>query len=210
MFPSVGAECRPSPPLRGAIVAPNRSNVCGMVAGDEGSGSAGAQPALEEGRGSHAESDGLPPESSGARAGVEPLRLQAELLARREEVEELRASVQVAEQQLARAQADLEAERERHAAYAARFKHGLATIQGSAEEALAASDREREELLRECERLRTEGSATRAELEQAQLMAEVAHAEADRAQVAAEGARAETQLLLERLERIRDALDDEA
>jgi hypothetical protein len=70
-------------------------------------------------------------------AAAESVRLQAELLAAQAEVREVHAVMQQTEAELTRAREDLEAERARHAADAGRFREGLESVRGSAEEALA-------------------------------------------------------------------------
>ena len=69
--------------------------------------------------------------------GVDRLRYEAELLAAREELRDARAAAHRAEEELSRAQADLDGERAERAADAARFREGLAKVRASAEEALA-------------------------------------------------------------------------
>jgi hypothetical protein len=74
--------------------------------------------------------------SSGGAA--ERLRLQTELMAAREEARDLGAAVRRAERDLPRVRADLEAEQERRAADAKRFRLGLESLRESAEAALHA------------------------------------------------------------------------
>ena len=80
------------------------------------------------------------------RPGAERLRLETELLATLEDLREAQLAVQRAEEELSRARADLEAEREGRKADAARFRKGLAQVRESAEEALAAEQRSSEQL----------------------------------------------------------------
>jgi hypothetical protein len=80
-------------------------------------------------------------EVSGPGRGAELLRLEAELVAAHEEIRELRAAAEQAQEELTRAREDLKAERDRHAADAERFREGLARVQASAEQALAVEQR---------------------------------------------------------------------
>jgi hypothetical protein len=70
-------------------------------------------------------------------ADIERLRLEANLLAVEEQARDASAAVERANEELARARADLEAERERHAVDAQRFQDSLARVSGSIEEAVA-------------------------------------------------------------------------
>ena len=79
---------------------------------------------------------GTPADLAGA--GLERLRLEAEVLGGREELRERDEALRRVEEELGRARADLDGEREGRAADAARFREGLAQMQATAEEALAA------------------------------------------------------------------------
>ena len=68
------------------------------------------------------------------------LRLEAQLLDARQELEETRVAAQRAQEELDRAQADLAAERQRGTDDAERFREGLATVRASAEEAIGAAE----------------------------------------------------------------------
>jgi hypothetical protein len=102
-------------------------------------------------------------EAAAPTAGANRLRLEAELLAAREEAGELRAAAERAEQDLARARTDLAAEREGRAADAERFREGLARVQRSAEAALSEANDAVEALRAEVE----VATAARAEAESA-------------------------------------------
>ncbi len=114
--------------------------------------------------------------------GAERLRLEAELLAGREELHEARAALRRADEELTRARHDLSAERDERAADAIRFRDALAQLSGSAEDALATRDAELAEV--------------RGELEVAVAFREEAES----------AAKAEIARLRERLETIREAL----
>jgi hypothetical protein len=119
----------------------------------------------------------------GPAPGTERIRLEAELLAAREDVHEARAAQQRAEEELSRAREDLRAERDGRAADAARFREGLAEMHAAAEEALGARDAELADV--------------RGELEVAVAFREEAEA-ASQAEIAA---------LRERLDEVRRRLD---
>jgi hypothetical protein len=68
------------------------------------------------------------------------LRLEAQLLDARQELEETRVAAQRAQEELERAQADLAAERRRASDDAERFRAGLASVRASAEEAIGAAE----------------------------------------------------------------------
>jgi hypothetical protein len=72
-----------------------------------------------------------------AAAALEQLRLEADLLAAEEQVREMTHALERANEELARARADLEIEREHRAADAERYREGLARISGSVEEVVA-------------------------------------------------------------------------
>jgi hypothetical protein len=73
---------------------------------------------------------------------TERLRLEAELLAQREELHEARAALQRTEAELRRTREELRAERDGRAADAVRFRDGLAQLTTAAEETLTAKDAE--------------------------------------------------------------------
>jgi hypothetical protein len=127
--------------------------------------------------------------------GAEQVRLEAELLAAQEEAREARAGLQRTESELARAREDLNSERERAGADAERFRAGLARVQKSAADAIAAKDAELDGL-----------RARVAELEAAGDDARKLRSELERARGAAADASAQTEQLLTRLTAIRDAL----
>jgi hypothetical protein len=79
-----------------------------------------------------------PQATSAPAAGVERLRLEANLLAAQEQAREMAVEVERTKDELARARADLDAERERSSADAQRYREGLARVSGSVEEAVAA------------------------------------------------------------------------
>jgi hypothetical protein len=200
-----------------------RQNGSPPPAAEEGRQNSSPPPAAEEGR-----QNGSPPPAA------ERLRLQSELVSAQEEARELRAELERAEEELSRARQDLQAERERHAADSERFREGLASVQASAEEALAAeqlgADELRAELdaaldarreaeaamepLREqlaaLEKTEEDNERLRAELELARVQAEAARARREGAYGAAAEARDQVQQLLERIVAVRDALDDDA
>jgi signal transduction histidine kinase len=64
--------------------------------------------------------------------------LETALLVAQEELREVRAALERAHAELARARQDLEAEHERRAVASERFREGLARVRGSAREAMAA------------------------------------------------------------------------
>jgi hypothetical protein len=168
-------------------------------------------------------------EDAGPRPGAERVRLEAELLAAREEIRELRAAAEQAHEELTRARDDLASERHLHAGDAERFREGLASVQQSAAEALTmeqSAAQQAEAALREA---RIAIEAKDADL--AQLRAQLEEAAAARAQAesdartaaralrdrlaglrearrAANKALADGEHLLSRLETIRDALAD--
>jgi hypothetical protein len=167
-------------------------------------------------------------EPTAARA-TERVGLEAELLAAREEVRELRAAAERTQKELARARDDLHRERERHAGAADRFREGLKRIRASASDAvetehraleqmgsalgetrvaIEAKDAELDELRRRLEE--EEAARTQAESEaRAAAQAHQAHlAELDEARRTAGEARAGAEEMLKRLEAIRDALGD--
>jgi hypothetical protein len=142
-----------------------------------------------------------------APSGAEPVRLEAELLAAQEELREAGAALQRAQAEVARAREDLTGERERTAADAERFRAGLARVQQSAADAIAAKDAELDAMraqVAELDALR----ARVAELEAAGDEAGKLRSERERARGAADEARAQTEQLLGRLTAIRDALGD--
>jgi hypothetical protein len=164
---------------------------------------------------------------------AERLRLQSELVAAQEETRELRAALERAEAELSRAREDLQAERERQTADSERFREGLASVQASAEEALAAEQHSADELRAELEaaiaareeaeaaiepmreqlsvleKTQEDNERLRAELELARVQAEAARARREGAYSAAAEARDQVQQLLERIVAVRDALDDD-
>jgi hypothetical protein len=183
-----------------------------------------AEPEPEE---SSQNGNGPPPPAA------ERLRLQSELVAAQEEARELRAALERAEAELGRAREDLQAERDRQTADAERFREGLASVQASAEEALAAEQHGAEQMraeleaataarqdaqdtvdeLREklaaLEKTHEDNERLRAELELARVQAEAARARREGAYSAAAEARDQVQELLERIVAVRDALDDD-
>jgi hypothetical protein len=96
--------------------------------------------------------------------GAERVRLEAELLAGREELREARSALHRAEEELSRAREDLRVERDERAADAVRFRAGLAQVREAAEQALMAKDAELSEVRGELE----VAAAFRAEAESAQ------------------------------------------
>ena len=168
--------------------------------------------------------------AAAAGAGADVLRVQAELLAAQDEIARMRASLEDAEVALVRAREDLQAERDRRAADAERFREGLAGVQRSADEAIGVERRRAEELgaalddvRRDLETARTERSETesqaRAEadamrerlaaLEPLEEQVQALRAERDEVAREAEQARAETERVRNRIEVIRRALADE-
>jgi hypothetical protein len=116
--------------------------------------------------------------------------LHAERLAAEQETQELRAALERSEAELARARSDLESERSGRAADAQRFREGLAQVQASAEQALAA-----------------ERGKTEHEVETLREQLETARAQAEHAGTEAGETRADAERLLERLNGLVDALD---
>jgi hypothetical protein len=127
-----------------------------------------------------------------SRPGAERLRLEAELLAAREELREAHRS----EAELSRARDDLAAEREGRAGDAVRFREGLAQVRESAEEALALEQRTSEQLRDELKAAADALAAKEGEL--ADVRGELEVAAAFRAET--EAAKAEAQALKKRLD----------
>jgi hypothetical protein len=136
--------------------------------------------------------------------------MQAQRLAAEQHAEELRAALERAEEELARARSDLETERSGRAADAERFRDGLAQVQASAEHALTAERGETEALRdelraargqaeREAE-ARREQAAAGEELRQRLSALEDAGTEAGEV-------RSDAERLLERLTKLAGALD---
>jgi hypothetical protein len=85
---------------------------------------------------------------------IDPVRLQAEVVAAQAALHEVEAARDRAEEEAARARQDLAAERERHSEDAGRFRDGLATVQQRAEEAVAAEHEAVQQLVAELFRAR--------------------------------------------------------
>ena len=123
------------------------------------------------------------------------MRLEAQLLDAQEQLEEARAAARRAEEELARSQADLTAEREGRASDAERFRDGLTKVRSSAEEALGAAAAARtqadgqaqaeiaalREQVGDLEQAGAESAGLRSELEQAR--AETARVQSELEQV---------------------------
>lgn len=156
------------------------------------------------------------PEPADVGSAVDRLRLETQLLEETEQLEEARASARRAAEALQRAEADLAEERSLRAADADRFREGLATVRGSAEEAIAAaaaaSDRaeqqahalrtrvaELEAASTEVDAVRSELAEAREELEQTRGDVRSLRDELDAARGALAGARAGAQELLDQL-----------
>jgi hypothetical protein len=128
---------------------------------------------------------------------VQQIRLETELLAAQEQVRELQTAAKHAAADVARVQADLDAERERHAGEAERFRDGLAQVRQLAEKTVADA--------------RHEAEARASELQEAR--AEIQHLR-QRAVAVQElrdqlgEARADAQRTLDRLTQLADAVDD--
>jgi hypothetical protein len=140
--------------------------------------------------------------------GAERLRLEAELLAGREELHEARTALRRAEEELTRARDDLRTERDERAADATRFREALAQMSESAEDALAARDAELADVRGELEvavAFRQEAEAA-AQAELAGLRERLDDAEAA-AQAEITGLRERLDETRRRLETIREALD---
>jgi hypothetical protein len=155
--------------------------------------------------------------------------LEAELLAAREEIRDLRAAAERTQEELARARDDLERDRERHTGDAERFRAGLEQVRRSAADAVAAEhaaledaesalgetraaieakDAELEELRGRLE----EEAAARAQAESDAQTAAQAHEEhltgLGEARRTADEARAGAEQMLTHLQAIRHALGD--
>jgi hypothetical protein len=130
------------------------------------------------------------PVQSGHGHGVDRLRLEAELLAGREELREARSALHRVEEELSRVRDDLRSEREERAADAVRFRAGLSQMRESVEEALRAKDAELDDIRGELE----VATAFRAEAESA-----------SKAEIAALQERMEQ--ARRRLDSVREALD---
>jgi hypothetical protein len=134
--------------------------------------------------------------------GTERLQLEAELLAAREELFRAQAVSDRMVQELARARDDLDAERAARAAEAQRFDDGLAHVQASAKDALAAEHSM-------VERLTWELREARAEIESLRFEAkENEHARGllDEAQQPVADVRAQAERLLGHLAAVETAL----
>jgi signal transduction histidine kinase len=127
--------------------------------------------------------------------GASRIGLESELLAAREEVRELRETAEREHEELERAQAALEAERERRAADGERFRTGLAQVRTTAEEALEATAAERDALRDEVTRLEAEAR------DAAQALASLSTV-----RESAEAAAADAEQLLGRMQELRHAL----
>jgi hypothetical protein len=126
--------------------------------------------------------------------GAERVRLETELLVAREELQEVQSALQRTEEELSRARADLQAEREGRAADALRFRDGLARVRASAEDALAAERHTAEQLRGELAAAADAAAVRDAELADVRGELEVAtafRAEAERRIEAARAALAE-------------------
>jgi hypothetical protein len=145
-----------------------------------------------------------PGEDLPAGGGAERLRLQAELVATQEEIRSVTATAERAREEAVRARADLESERERHAADAERFREGLASVQEAAGHEIDALH-ERVAVL---ERAGEEAVRLRSELEQARERADAADARLRDARRPAAKARREAERLLQHLTSVEGALDD--
>jgi len=88
--------------------------------------------------------------------GGSEVAMQARLLAAEQQAEELRAELERTESELARARSDVEGERAGRAADAERFRDGLAQVQASAEQAIAAAN---EQAASGAEKLREQAAA---------------------------------------------------
>jgi hypothetical protein len=143
-----------------------------------------------------------PQSAEGAGPAGERLALQADLMLAQEEMRSLRAAVEQGRRDLGRARADIDAERERRAGDADRFRKGLAQVRASAEDALAtergAARRLDEQLEDARRRLREQGDRISA--------LERIAAGAGRQRTAIEAACADTEQLLARMTSLRDTL----
>jgi hypothetical protein len=110
-------------------------------------------------------------------AGVETLRLKADLLEAREEARELRSAIEHTTQELTRAREDLSEEQERRAGDGKRFSDGLAQVREAAEEALATEQATAEQLRSELRQALEAGRARDEELADARARLESAAAE---------------------------------
>src|SRR4051794_14042963 len=134
--------------------------------------------------------------------GVERLRLEADLLAAREQVRELEVAAERANAEVARTRADLEAERERNAADAQRFRDNLARVSGSIEAAVAAERTTNAQLRRELE----EAQGLLAERDAAIDELERSREKAGPARAALAAAQKDAETLVARLTTIAEAL----
>jgi HAMP domain-containing protein len=136
---------------------------------------------------------------AGAIAGVAH---EAELVLAREEILSLRASVERLEQQLDRACVDVESERRGRSADAESFRHSLADLRTTAEQALEAERITARRLGRELEEARQRLADQDAQLTELQRVA----TDADRQRSVIDSARAQTEQLLAELTALRDTL----
>jgi hypothetical protein len=108
--------------------------------------------------------------------------LQAELVAAEQQVREVRAALDRAEADLARARADVDAERKGRTADAERFREGLARVRASAEQALAGAQDDAQELaaqLSDARAAHEERDGALADLREQLEAAEAARAQAE-------------------------------
>jgi hypothetical protein len=147
--------------------------------------------------------------------GVERVHLEGELLAAHEQVRELHGSLELAQEELRRARADLAAERSRHSGDAERFREALEQVRASAAEAVAAEQVAAGRRLEEMGRELSDQTAAAAQLgeevaglRRAAEEAEPLRARLERARGAADAARSDAEQIVARLTNIRDELGD--
>jgi hypothetical protein len=146
------------------------------------------------------------PSASPRAGGVERLRLEAELLAATEQAREMTVVSERANDELARVRADLQAERERSAADARRFREALAQVGGSVEEEIAAERSAAAEVRTDLERVSAEVVVLRAELDRTRGETTAALDALSAARTATDESRADAERLLGRLTAIVDGL----
>jgi hypothetical protein len=145
---------------------------------------------------------------------TDDLHLRTELVVAQTATREAQAEAERLRTELARAVDDLESERARHAEDARRFREGLAGLERTASDAMAAGEDELRRLAAEldaAESARAEVETLRervAELERRDTEAEHVRATAEAAEAEAQRARTDCDRLSRQLARIREALDD--
>ena len=153
-----------------------------------------------------------PPDEDAPGSGFDRLRHDADLIAAREELQEVKSALRRTEGELRRAREDLDSERAERVADAVRFRDGLATVRESAEHALAQEERTTQELRDELAAAHEAVAAKEAELADARGELDVASAFRAEAETVAKAELAAVHERLDearcRIEIARNALQD--